>query len=115
MNWLVRTILFIGLSIVLLFAITANESIGESIEIEKSTSNFSPDSVHTSFFIQPQISTIFILQQKNPNYSVVKYLESFLTTVPDFKIITLFKRYANQDIDRCEMVSLLLFPYHSFW
>ena len=115
MKWLVRSILFIGLSVVLLFAINANESVGDSIEIEKSASNFPPDSVHTSFFIQPQISSIFVLQQKAPNYSVVKYLESFLTSVPDFKIKILFNSFANQDINRCEMVSLLLFPYHSFW
>ena len=50
MNWVVRTILFIGLSIVLLFAINANESIDDAIEIEKSTSNFLSDSLHTSFF-----------------------------------------------------------------
>ena len=70
MKWLVRTILFIGLSVVLLFALNANKSMGHAIEIEKSTAN---------------------------------------------KIKTLFIRYANQDINRCEMVSLLLFPYHSFW
>ena len=115
MKWLVKTILFIGLSVVLLFALNANKSMGHAIEIEKSTANFSPDSVDTSFFIQPQISSLFILQQKAPNFLVVKYLESFLTVIPDFKIKILFNSYANQDINRCEMVSLLLFPYHSFW
>ena len=115
MKWLVRTMIFIGLSLVLLFALNANESAGDSIKIEKSASNFSPDSIHTSLFLQPQVSRILILQQKASTYSLVKYVESFLAIVPDFKIKILFNSYSNQDIDRCEKVSLLLFPYHSFW
>ena len=115
MKWLVRTMIFIGLSLVLLFALNANESAGDSIEVEKSASNFSPDSIHTSLFLQPQVSRILILQQKASTYSLVKYVESFLATVSDFKIKIPFLRFANQDINRCEMVSLLLFPFHSFW
>ena len=107
--------LFIGLSIILLFAFKANETSGDSIQIEKPPSTFSPDSIHTSVFIEPQVSRILIVQQKAPNYSLVKYVETFLVAVPDFQIKTLFNSYSNQDIDRCEKVSLLLFPYHSFW
>lgn len=115
MNWIRKTILIIGLSLVLLFALNANEVPGHCIEIEKTSSSFSPDSIHTSVFIQPQISNLFVLHHKTSNYYVVKYLENFFVTLPDFKIKTFFNKYANQDINRCEMVSLLLFPYHSFW
>ncbi|TDE02168.1 hypothetical protein [Flavobacterium hiemivividum] len=115
MNWIRKTIFIMGLSLVLLFAFNADKSLGHSIEIEKSVSVFSSDNIHTSAFIQPQISNIFVVLQKTSNSSLLKYLDSFLTAIPDFKIKTLFNRFANQDINRCEMVSLLLFPYHSFW
>lgn len=115
MNWIRKTILIIGLSLVFLFAFNANESPGHSSEIEKTSSSFLPDSIHTSVFIQPQFSTTFILNYKASNSTFVKYLERFLVAIPEFKIKILFNSYANQDINRCEMVSLLLFPYHSFW
>ncbi|CAM4040528.1 MULTISPECIES: hypothetical protein [Flavobacterium] len=115
MDWLRRTILIIGLSLVIFAAFTASKSLGDSIEIEKTAPSYSPDSIHSSVFIQPQTTAAFILQYKTQSYTVVKYLESYLALLPEFKIKTLFIRYANQDINRCEMVSLLLFPYHSFW
>lgn len=115
MNWIRKTILIIGLSLVLLFAFKANESPGCNVETEKKTSSFSPDSIHNSVFIQPQISNLFILLQKTSNYYIVKYLESFYVAIPYCKIKTLFNSFSNQDINRCEMVSLLLFPYHSYW
>lgn len=46
----------------------------------------------------------------------VKWFESFcnisFSEFSVFKIATIFTR---QDIDRCENVSILLFPYHLFW
>lgn len=115
MNWIRKTIFIMGLSLVLLFAFNAGKTPGHSIEIEKSVSVFSSDNIHTSAFIQPQINNVFFAIQKTSNSSLVKYLDGFSTAIPDFKIKTLFNRFANQDINRCEMVSLLLFPYHSFW
>ncbi len=115
MNWIRKTIIIIGLSLVLLFVFNANKSPGHSFEIEKTSSTFSSDSIHTSVFIQPQITHLFLLHHKTSNQYFVKYLESFFLAIPDFKIRTPFLRFANQDINRCEMVSLLLFPFHSFW
>ena len=105
--------IFIGLSLVLLFALNANESAGDSIKIEKSASNFSPDSIHTSLFLQPQVSRILILQQKASTYSLVKYVESFLATVPYFKIKILFNSYSNQILidarrSRCSYFLIIL-------
>ena len=115
MNWIRKTIVFIGLSIAFLFAFNANESVVEKIQMEKSDSSFSVDGIHSSVFIQPQANNSFASTQKNPDFSVSKYFENYLVVIPDLKIVTLFTPFANQDINRCEMVSLLLFPFHYFW
>jgi len=115
MNWIRKTIIFIGLTIAFVFAFSANEVPVDKIQIEKQDSSFSIDSIHSSVFIQPQTSSSFASPQKTPDFSVAKYFENYLVVIPDFKISTHLTVYANQDINRCEMVSLLLFPFHYFW
>lgn len=115
MNWIKKTFFFIGLSLVLLFAFNANKSPVEKIQIEKNGSSFSPDGIHSSVFIQPQATNSFGLHYKTTDYTIAKYLENFQVITPDFKVIKSFTRYAKQDINRCQTVSLLLFPFHYFW
>ena len=115
MDWIRKTLVFIGLSIAFLFAAHANKTFVEKIQQEKTDSSFSVDSIHSSVFIQPQANNSFASTQKNPDFSVSKYFENYLVVIPDLKIVTLFTPFANQDINRCEMVSLLLFPFHYFW
>ncbi|MFV7235939.1 hypothetical protein [Flavobacterium sp. ZB4R12] len=115
MNWIQKTVVFIGLSLVLLFAFNASESSIEKIQLEKSSSSFSADPIHSSVFIQPQVSGTFTLHYKTTDYTIAKYFENFLIVIPDFKVNTFFSRFAKQDINRCETVSLLLFPFHFFW
>jgi hypothetical protein len=115
MNWIRKTVVFIGLSLILLFAFTANQSVVEKIQLEKSSTSFSPDTIHSSVFIQPHATGTFSLHYKTINSAIVKYFENFLIVTPDFKVSTFFTPYAKQDINRCEMVSLLLFPFHFFW
>ena len=115
MNWIRKTIIFIGLSIAFAFAFSANEVPVNKIQIEKQDSSFSIDSIHSSVFIQPQASNSIASPQKTTDFSIVKYFENYLIVIPDLKISRFFSLYANQDINRCEMVSLLLFPFHYFW
>ena len=115
MNWIRKTIIFIGLSIVFLFAFTANETVVEKIQLEKTNSSFSVDGIHSSVFIQPQAGSTFASPQKTPDFSVSKYFENLLVVLPEVKIVNSITLFANQDINRCEMVSLLLFPFHYFW
>ena len=115
MNWIQKTIIFIGLSIAFAFAFSANEISVNKIQIEKQDSSFSIDRIHSSVFIQPQGSINFASPQKTIDFSVAKYFENYLTVITDLKIGRFFSHYANQDINRCEMVSLLLFPFHYFW
>jgi hypothetical protein len=115
MNWIRKTLIFIGLSIVFLFVYSANESAVAKIQVEKQNSSFSVDAIHSSVFIQPQASSAFPSSHKTIDFSVSKYFENFLAVIPDLKIGKYFTLFANQDINRCEMVSLLLFPFHFFW
>lgn len=114
MNWNRKAVIFIGFIIVFLFAFNANKNAVDYIHVEKSKSNFSVDSIHTSAFIEPQTSNTLV-PQKTPNFPIVKYLENYLVIALDVRISTFFTNYKNQDINRCKMVSLLLFPFHYFW
>jgi hypothetical protein len=115
MNWIRKTIIFTRLLIVFLFAYSANESAVAKIQAEQQSSSFSIDGIHSSVFIQPQTSSVFTSSHKTLDFSVSKYFENFLVVIPDLKIGKYFTLFANQDINRCEMVSLLLFPFHFFW
>lgn len=115
MNWIKRTLLFIGFIIVFAFAFSADTIPAEKNQIEKQGTSFSADSSHSSVFIEPQTNTLTASPQKTIDYSIAKYLENYLVIIPDFKIRKHLTAYASQDINRCEMVSLLLFPFHYFW
>lgn len=115
MSWIKRVTIFIGFIIVFAFAYSANEVPVHKIQIEKQNPSFSTNSTHSSVFIEPQLNHTFVSTQKTLDFSVVKYFKNYLVTIPDLKINTQRDIYINQDINRCEMVSLLLFPFHFFW
>lgn len=115
MNWIRKIFVFIGLLLVFSFAFTANEISISNVPIEKSKPSLSIEKIHSSAFIQPQASHLLPFSQKNPDFSFSKYLENYLEINSDLKIGISFPFFANQDINRCEMVSLLLFPFHIFW
>lgn len=115
MNWIRKTVIFIGLVIVFSFAFSVNEVFVSNTPVEKSKTSLSAEKVHSSAFIEPQASNPLTFSQKNPDFSFSKYLENYLVSIPSLKIGISFAFFANQDINRCERVSLLLFPFHIFW
>jgi hypothetical protein len=115
MNWIRKTVIFIGLTIVFLFAFSANEVAIDKIQFKKQESSLAVEKIHSSAFIEPQANHNLSAPSKTPDFSFSKYLENYLVSIPDVKIGISFTFFANQDINRCEMVSLLLFPFHIFW
>lgn len=115
MNWIRKTVIFIGLVLVFSFAFSAKEVAIDKIQFEKQESSLSVEKIHSSAFIQPQASHNLSATSKTPNFSFSKYLENYLVSIPSLKIGISFAFFANQDINRCERVSLLLFPFHIFW
>ncbi len=115
MNWIRKTTIFIGITIFFLFALSANEVSINKIQLEKQESSLSAEKIHSSAFIEPQPSNSLTFSQKNPDFSFSKYLENYLVSIPELKIGITSAFFTNQDINRCEMVSILLFPFHIFW
>ncbi len=115
MNWFQKTLLYIGLLIVFLFAFNVNGSTVETIQTEKIPAAFASESNHFSAFVQPQASSTLAVHYKTTDYSITKYFGNFLVVIPNFSTSKFFSTFRNQDINRCEMVSLLLFPFHFFW
>ena len=115
MNCIRKFFVFIGLLIVFSFAFSVNEVSVLNAPKENSKTSLSVEKIHSSAFIEPQASNNLSSTPKNPNFSFSKYLENYLVSIPDLKIGITFTFFANQDINRCEMVSLLLFPFHIFW
>jgi hypothetical protein len=115
MNWIQKIVCFIGLSVIFVFAFNADQTTIDKNPMEKSTSAFTDESIHSSVFIQPQSSTPFTLNSKTSDYTISKWFENFLIATPDFKVIDCFNAFLNQDINRFEKVLLLLYPFHYFW
>ncbi|HLF52073.1 hypothetical protein [Flavobacterium sp.] len=115
MNWIKKTLVLTVLSIVLLFAFKGETNTIAEIQHENSNSNFSNDSIHASAFIQPQVTNTFVVNHKVDSPVFIKWFDNFLFKIPDFKILKHLNTFLVQDINRCQNVSLLLFPFHYFW
>lgn len=115
MNRIQKIFVYIGLIILFLFAFSANKIAVSSIQPEKNKTSFSVEKNHSSVFIEPRAHNSLSSTQKKTDFSVSKYLENFLAPISNLKISNTHTFVANQDINRCEMVSLLLFPFHFFW
>ncbi|OAB29020.1 hypothetical protein FBFR_06115 [Flavobacterium fryxellicola] len=61
----------------MLFGIEANESSVHPIKLEKSHSSVLLHYIPTFVFLQPQISTAFLLHHKTTHCSIAKYLGNF--------------------------------------
>ena len=116
MSWVKKLVIFIGLFTLFLFSFSVNEFVVDKIEANKTSSNYSIDAIDSSAFIQPQtINNTFTYPHKTPNFSVSKYFETFLIKIPVLKIGILLTFFSKQTIATCQMVLLLLFPFHYFW
>lgn len=113
----IRLFSFISLvSLFLLFSITVDGHSGSAIKKEKKNSFLSPSSVHSDFFLQPQADTSVYITEKTPNTFQTKHFESNFSISLDFITLQVENTYViSQDINRCENVSQLLFPFHFFW
>lgn len=115
MSWFQKTITFIGLTVLFLFAYNANEGVIEKKLIEKSAPFFNHNTTHFPDCIQPRnIASLISIVKKN-DLKITKYFHFFLVTTPSFNTLKTFDKYLSQDINRCKNVSILLFPFHIFW
>jgi hypothetical protein len=115
MNWIRKIIIFSGLMLLFIFAITADKSTVGQTEQEKTSSTITSKSIHSSVFIEPTLSSIFVIHHKTTDTAIIKWVSTFLITIPDFKKYNFHNTFLYQDINRCITVSILLFPFHYFW
>jgi arginine exporter protein ArgO len=115
MNWIRKIIVFSGLMLLFIFAFTADKSTIRQTEQEKTSSTITEKSIHSSVFIEPTVSSTFVIHHKTTDTAIIKWVSTFLITIPDFKKYNFHNTFLYQDINRCTVVSILLFPFHYFW
>ncbi|KIQ22125.1 MULTISPECIES: hypothetical protein [Flavobacterium] len=115
MNWIRKTIIFVSLLIITLFAFQANEAGVPKIENKKTNPAFSVENVDTSEFIQPQASYHFAANIKTSQSVLIKWFETLLMTIPGHQVVKSTTNFANQFSNQSKKISLLLYPFHYFW
>lgn len=117
MNWIRKTIVFVGLLMLFLSAYNADKVAIDVIQPQKTDSNFTHDSIHTSAFIQPQAGFHVVADVKTnyPSPTLTKWFDTFLIVIPDCKIQRSISNFANQTLNQSKKISILLYPFHYFW
>ena len=110
-----KFIVFTGLFFQLGFAHNANHDTTISFQKERDT-EFSKESISTSHFIQPSIDRGTLDQNHNTRIPVgVAHYPTALQSITILRENTPKIVLSDQDIDRYNGVSILLFPFHYFW
>lgn len=83
---------------------------------KKIETTFSKESVSSSHFVRPTINRgISDLKQHNRIPAGLSYFATELQPLSILRDNNLKIVVSDQDIDRCNKVSILLFPFHYFW
>ncbi|SDJ70888.1 hypothetical protein [Flavobacterium noncentrifugens] len=82
---------------------------------EKPQSFYGDEGLHSLAFIQPQAEHHVVSENKTGNVFYAKWFSNHIGFKPIFKVLNPFKTFFLQDANRCESVSLLIFPFHFFW
>jgi hypothetical protein len=115
MNWIKKTLIFTMLSIAFLLVFKADSKNIEKTNQENARSFYSNNNLHSSVFIQPHFTHSFIVHGKSNQPTVTKWFTLFSYNTPNLKTQQSFHLFLRQDINRCVIVSLLIFPFHFFW
>ena len=116
MNIFKKIILSFGFLLAVLLAFQGSEN---SVVTEKSQSKnalLSDNFIDSSAFIQPENISHSVTNVKVNNHQpLAKFFENYILVLPKLELTNIVSAFNFQDIDRCNKVSLLLFPYHIFW
>jgi hypothetical protein len=115
MNWIRKTIFFVSLIIVTLFAFQADQTTIEKSDDQKTENSFSADQNDALAFIQPEATYHFVATEKTTHFPIVKWFDSLLIEIPDFKAVKFVNTFAHQCFNQSKKVSILLYPFHFFW
>ncbi|HSD05940.1 hypothetical protein [Flavobacterium sp.] len=115
-----KFIVLVGLFVQLGFAHNANRNAMVSLQKvslqKESNTKFSKESLSASEFVQPTISRGTLdLKHTNRVPAGIAHYPSELQSLTILRNITHKIFLSDQDIDRYNGVSILLFPFHYFW
>jgi|GEM_PF-6215996 len=82
---------------------------------QDSKSEFSQEGLHATAFLQPETAHHIVAPVKSFSFLVARLSDFLETNFTQSIRLSLTKTFLSQDINRCEAVSLLLFPFHFFW
>jgi hypothetical protein len=115
MNWIRKTIFFVSLLIIGLFAAQANEFPVQKNESQKTDTNFCKETADSSAFIQPQGSYQFAANIKTDTAVVIKWFDAMLVVIPPHKAVKSAFNFTNQFTTQSKKIMLLLYAFHFFW
>jgi len=98
----------------MVFAFAGNTSSVIKIS-EESHSFFTENTIHPDAFLQPESSHHLVGNSKSEHHFVVKYFVTIPESLSEIQLSNTFFPFHFQDINRCEKVSLFIFPHHFFW
>lgn len=111
----IRNITFFTAILAALFFVFSEKQAAENIPVAQNPAEYSHEGLHALAFIQPESVYHVVSTAKTFAFSAAR-LTAFLDV--DFSNplqLKLRKNFLLQDADRCQSVSLLLFPHHFFW
>lgn len=104
-----------AIAFALFFITNEKQDFAASITSEKSESTYNAEGLHALAFLQPQSEHHVVSENKTGNAFFAKIIHNPLALASGFVVLKPFQKFLFQDNDRCESVSLLIFPFHFFW
>jgi len=115
MNWIRKTVIFVALLILGLFAAQAEQITVQKNESPKTDTTFSKDHADSLAFIQPQSNYHFAANIKTSHPAVIRWFDSLLDVVPHYQTVQSASNFSNQFFTQSKKVFLMLYPFHFFW
>ena len=109
-----KFIVFTGLFLQFSFAYSANHDATISFQ-KQSNTEFGKESLNATHFVQPNIERNNPDLKHNNRIPVGISANTTLSLFLGHKKNNLKIALSDQDVNRCNKVSILLFPFHYFW
>ncbi|HMI08705.1 MAG TPA: hypothetical protein VK528_14235 [Flavobacterium sp.] len=110
-----KIFLFTTLAFAFLYIANGKSESANTIQKENPVNDFSQEGFHSLAFLQPESARPVVSNFKTIDHSVLKIPGLFNFDFRGSEKQKTQKSFLSQDINRCEKVSLLLFPFHIFW
>jgi len=110
-----KTLILLAVVAAMFFVTNGEQDLAASIATEKSKSSYSDEGLHAFSFIQPKADHHVVSESKTGNGSFVKTIHNPFVLAFGFVVFKPLQKFLFQDSNRCESVSLLIFPFHFFW